>query len=277
MPNLKKPQPSNNLLKEWTPEPQFWQFAELFDHLADVRAWIKDRDGRVRWVNSARLVFYFPDEPRDDRLLGKTVHELLPAFLADQFQLDDEYVLAGNRIVDRVEMHQRSDGTIGWHITNKVPLIGSDGIAFGIAGMTRSLDKTEQAVIDTAPFDSVLAYMRDHQGTRINNEQLARLAHMSVRACRRKFLDRFRLTPQAYLRMLRLRAASHELVYSEKPLSVVAASCGFADQSHFAREFRRHFGKTPREFRDHYLLNGPKEPNAPPIVDGSTGLNAGAK
>jgi len=29
-------------------------------------------------------------------------------------------------------------------------------------------------------------------------------------------------------------------------------ACGFADQSHFTREFKRELGRTPRDYRLHY-------------------------
>ena len=54
---------------------------------------------------------------------------------------------------------------------------------------------------------------------------------------------------------LRLRIASRALIYTHEALSEVALSCGFADQSHFTREFRRQFGRTPREYREHYKLS----------------------
>ena len=49
-----------------------------------------------------------------------------------------------------------------------------------------------------------------------------------------------------------MRMASRALVYTNRPLADVALSCGFVDQSHFTREFRRHFGRTPREYREYY-------------------------
>jgi AraC-like DNA-binding protein len=58
------------------------------------------------------------------------------------------------------------------------------------------------------------------------------------------------MTPQKYLRKLQMRMAARALVYTRKPLADVAMSCGFADQSHFSREFRAHFGRTPREYRE---------------------------
>jgi AraC-like DNA-binding protein len=75
---------------------------------------------------------------------------------------------------------------------------------------------------------------------------------MSLRAFERRFLATFHLTPQRFLRKLRLRIASRAVVYTDESLSEIALSCGFADQSHFSREFRRQFGRTPREYREHY-------------------------
>jgi AraC family transcriptional regulator len=39
------------------------------------------------------------------------------------------------------------------------------------------------------------------------------------------------------------------LVFSKKSLAVVATEFGFADQSHFTKEFRRVMGETPRAYR----------------------------
>ena len=75
---------------------------------------------------------------------------------------------------------------------------------------------------------------------------------MSVRAFERKFHSSFHLTPQKYVRKLQMRMASRALVYTNQSLAEVAHSCGFVDQSHFTREFRRHFGRTPRDYRKHY-------------------------
>lgn len=233
-------------------EPQLLQLAELFDRLPDVRAWVKDREGRFCWLNRTYRLLYSPGDPDNPGVMGKTVHDVFPAYLADQFQMDDDYVLAGNRLIDRVELSHLPDQTTAWHVTNKIPLFGGDGKIFGTAGITRPLDMPEAVGLPATAFGPVLAYMRDNHNSPITNDDLARLAHMSRRSFERKFLACFHVTPQAYIRKMRMRMASHTLVYTNRPLSVVAANCGFADQSHFSREFRRYFGRSPREYREHY-------------------------
>jgi AraC-like DNA-binding protein len=252
---------------------QFLQLAALFDCLQDVLVWVKDRDGRYRWVNRAFLVNHAmarlsretPAGPEE--VVGATDYDLSPPFLADQFRLDDEYVLTGRRIVDRIELVGQPDGLTVWNVTNKIPLTDAGGAVVGTAGISRRLDAPRDDVGAGTEFDSVLAFMRDHYHEPVTNRQLARLAHLSVRAFERKFRGSFHLTPQRYLRKLRMRMASRSLVYTNQPLARVALSCGFADQSHFSREFRRHFGRTPRAYREHY---------APRAGDAAPGTNPAA-
>lgn len=56
-----------------------------------------------------------------------------------------------------------------------------------------------------------------------------------------------------YLRDLRVRAACDLLRQRDFPLAAIAAECGFADQSHFTRIFRRRVRTTPGEFRKLHL------------------------
>lgn len=52
------------------------------------------------------------------------------------------------------------------------------------------------------------------------------------------------MAPGDYLRAVRLHRARQMLLAGE-PAAAVAAECGFADQAHFTRWFRRSFGYTP--------------------------------
>jgi AraC-like DNA-binding protein len=61
--------------------------------------------------------------------------------------------------------------------------------------------------------------------------------------------------------------ASRALVYTRQSLAEVALGCGFSDQSHFTREFRRHFGRTPREYREHYAHPNQNSTHASDVAD----------
>ncbi|MEO8217151.1 MAG: helix-turn-helix transcriptional regulator [Acidobacteriota bacterium] len=65
----------------------------------------------------------------------------------------------------------------------------------------------------------------------------------------REFRRYFGMSIGQYVRTVRLGRARHLLDSTEIPIADVAASCGFADQSHFTREFRRAVGTTPARYR----------------------------
>src|SRR6185436_18272759 len=95
-------------------------------------------------------------------ILGKTDYDLSPAFLADQFRHDDEQVLAGHRIVNRLERVEESQGTMVWSITDKIPVVDAKGAIICTAGITRAAGPAS-SVEGTAPdFGPALAHMRAH-------------------------------------------------------------------------------------------------------------------
>ena len=145
-----------------------------------------------------------------------------------------------------------SRGATAWNLTDKIPVVDAKGAIIGTAGMTRTASAASSVEATDPGFGAALAHMRAHFHREITNRHLASLSNMSLRAFERRFRAAFHLTPQRFLRKLRLRIASRALVYGDDSLSDIALNAGFADQSHFSREFRRQFGRTPREYRDHY-------------------------
>jgi AraC family transcriptional regulator len=65
----------------------------------------------------------------------------------------------------------------------------------------------------------------------------------------RVFRRHYRCTVGDYLRRLRIQWACHELAAGDTPLSEIAATAGFCDQSHFSTAFKRHTGNTPTGYR----------------------------
>ena len=65
----------------------------------------------------------------------------------------------------------------------------------------------------------------------------------------RAFRKAFRCTPGEYRMRCRLRNAMALMRNGSIPLSEVALSAGFFDQSHFSTSFREHFGMAPQAYR----------------------------
>lgn len=84
----------------------------------------------------------------------------------------------------------------------------------------------------------------------IKLEDLAALAGLSSYHFSRKFKSDLGIAPHAYVLSRRIDRAKSLLNGSRLPLKLVAAECGFTDQSHFSRVFRKFLGVTPNDFRN---------------------------
>jgi AraC-like DNA-binding protein len=220
----------------------------LFEALEDVQFWIKDTAHKYVFANRALLLNYALQDMSE--IVGKTDYDFSPAFCADQFWLDDEQVLQGRVVTNRIELVGGAAEIPQWFLTNKIPMHTRGGKVIGTAGTTRRVSGGGAV----GGFDAVLEIMRRRFQGPLSNRELASAAGTSVRTFERRFRDSFHLSPQQYIRKLRIREACRQLVFSTKSLAEVALETGFADQSHFSHEFRRQMGRSPRDYRDHYQL-----------------------
>jgi AraC-like DNA-binding protein len=92
------------------------------------------------------------------------------------------------------------------------------------------------------------AYLHDRFAEKITLTDLVADAGISRFRLTRAFVAAHGLPPHAYLLSVRLNAARHRLAAGDAAANV-AASCGFTDQAHLTREFRRRFGTTPGTYR----------------------------
>jgi PAS domain S-box-containing protein len=218
---------------------------ELFDYIEDVLLWMKDAEGHYQWVNLS-FVLNFGLKIRDE-LIGRTDFDICSPALANQYRMDDERVLQGERIVARIELVGRFDHTARWCTTSKVPLRDRKGRIVGSAGVTHPL--AGEPYLAESPLSQALRYISKHYVESITHSDLARACNLSVRVLERQFMATYKLSPHDYIRQLRVRLSCQALVFSLKTFAEVATEFGFADQSHFTKEFRRFQGETPSAYR----------------------------
>jgi AraC family transcriptional regulator len=121
----------------------------------------------------------------------------------------------------------------------------------------------------------VVDYIDAHLDEEHSLEKLSQVAHFSPFHFHRIFRVLTGETINNYVKRIRLqRAGSMLLSDYYRPVSEVAALCGFNSTEVFCRSFRSHFGYSTGEFRNHHMeqdsKNGQVERNNGQSPNGST-------
>lgn len=90
-------------------------------------------------------------------------------------------------------------------------------------------------------------YLAEHYSENVSLEKLACIANLSPFHFNRVFSEQLGLPPHAFQTQLRVLRAQ-KLLRQGYSISAVAAQTGFADQSHFTRQFKRLTIITPGQF-----------------------------
>jgi len=88
-----------------------------------------------------------------------------------------------------------------------------------------------------------------YQDPEFTTELFAEELNMSVRTLHRKLKALTGETPSKLIWSVRLKKAAALLQSSDLRISDVAYKVGYIESSHFSRQFRQHYGKTPSEYR----------------------------
>jgi AraC-like DNA-binding protein len=94
----------------------------------------------------------------------------------------------------------------------------------------------------------VREYLIQSHAENVSLEDLAKVANLSPYHLHRVFTREVGMSPHAFQTQVRISRA-RVLLNEGRPLHMVATETGFADQSHFTREFKRYLGLTPGAYR----------------------------
>jgi AraC-like DNA-binding protein len=101
-----------------------------------------------------------------------------------------------------------------------------------------------------------LAYIEAHLGTKIESAEVAQCVALSKSHFSRAFKQSVGSSPMAYVSARRIERAKLMMTSTRERLSDIALACGFADQSHLNRYFRRIVGITPGVWRRRGAMPG---------------------
>jgi AraC family transcriptional regulator len=95
----------------------------------------------------------------------------------------------------------------------------------------------------------VIDYIDAHLDAKLRIAEVAAAIRLSKSHFSRVFRRTLGTSPMAYVAARRIEEAKRMMVVSDESLAEVALNCGFADQSHLNRQFRRVVGLTPGQWR----------------------------
>lgn len=102
-------------------------------------------------------------------------------------------------------------------------------------------------------------YIHKHyKSEEISISSLAKMSYMSETAFRKSFKKIYFVSPNKYIRLLRLENAYGLLQSYNYKIFDVAALSGFNDTKYFSREFKKRYGISPKEHQLKYFPNTKK-------------------
>lgn len=220
-------------------------FLQLFDALVDVMFCTKDLDGLYTAVNHAFVARTGKQSKRD--VIGQHVRDLFIPDLAERYQEQDDHVFAtGETLRDELELIRRPDGSLGWYLTTKVPVL-ENGEMSGLSSVSRDLKIASDEELGSL---GSLADVVADKGREMRVADLAEAAACTPHQLERRVKRLYGLTPTQFILRVRVERAADLLINTRQPISEIALSSGFYDQSDLTKQFGRLIGETPGQFRE---------------------------
>ena len=226
------------------------QLISMLDLLSSELFWIKDNNHVFIHANQAFIER--ANVKSLEHVIGKTDFDFSPPHLAKQFFQDDDKILAGQQVTDRLEMNMNQNGDIAWFSTSKRPIFDQNNIIIGSYGITRHLQKQANVFSGIDAVKEPVNYIKNNYQTHFTIDKLADVAHLSVSALERRFKKYLSKTPKQVINEIRLENSRKLLVETNMAIAEVGDATGFTDHSYFSKQFKRFFGELPSEFRENY-------------------------
>lgn len=224
------------------------QILRLFDAVPDVLLFVKDRHSRFIGCNTAWLTMHGCRTVAEVR--GKSDADFHPPALAAQYVAEDRQVMRSAKpLGDQSWLVPDHEGMPRWYLCTKIPLFDTRGRVSGLAGILRPFDHAGNAPEEYRRLTPVLEYVIDHYGLPIACTDLAKRAGLSLSQLQREFRRLFNISPGDYILWTRLTMARRRLEQTTDPIGRIAVDCGFYDQAHFTRAFKKHAGLPPQQYR----------------------------
>jgi len=126
-----------------------------------------------------------------------------------------------------------------------------------LAAQGNKVSQHYHAMVCDARISFALELLSDIRRQSLDLDQLSISCNLSPSRLRHLFKQHVGITPRRHFKNIKLARAMDLSQHSFYTVKQIATFVGFSDLSHFVRDYKLRFGKTPTETRRQYLRGDP--------------------
>ena len=227
--------------------PNAATFRKILDFFPDAGLYIIDAHDRIVAFNHRNCEENGLISEMD--YIGRSCNDIYPKEFAEQYlSLVRQVRETGEAVENQIYTHAANHST-DFRVASAYPLRDARGRVIGTATVWRPVAAGDNLPDWYGCLKRTVAFIDRNYARPLTLQMLAAEAGMSVTHFRRRFADILHITPARYLATIRINAAIRLLTSTNKLLAEIAHECGFYDQSHFIRTFKRLRRQTPAQYR----------------------------
>lgn len=192
--------------------------------------------------------------------VGRRLGDLFPAALASAYSsLYREAREKRSSIMGR-KVYHGADRSTAPRIANVFPVFDTEGKVIGTC-VFYFVTQHEGHIADWyGAVRKAVDFIDRHYAEKLSTAQLAEKSGMAESTFRRMFSEILGTPPAEYVQIIRINRARELLAGTALPLEAIAAECGFCDQSHLTKVFKRLRRQTPHAYRLSIRSSHPSAP-----------------
>ncbi|WP_105619858.1 AraC family transcriptional regulator [Vallitalea okinawensis] len=215
------------------------------------KLYVLDKDSYIIWVHFDFIYFSEGKEiDYDDRQLMQK-HLIRPKIflsngtsLSNHFKVHDQDAMTSNFEEILRSYHQKD---LYWQIKCKSIMLD---IFYRLLKQVNTKETYSNTISKERIIQDMLQYIHYHYNYKLQLEEIADYAGVSVNYANTLFKERTNETIIQYLNHYRLKKAIKIIESSNQPIGQVAEQVGFSNPHYFSRIMKKYTGKSPKEYRN---------------------------
>ena len=220
---------------------------DMFGYCSHVNLVIKDL--KSRFVIATENWVEMVGAANREEIIGKSDYDYFTQYLSDLYISEDKTVFAGEPYKNRRWLVPQKKSFVAWCLASKWPIYSKTGKIIGLCCTLAHFSKADSQYQEHSGMPHVVEYIESYYMREISVQTLAEVARLSVSQFNRNFKKIFQVTPSEYINHTRLNSAAQDLAHTNRSVTQIASENGFYDSSYFAKQFKKQFHCSPREYR----------------------------